>query len=103
MPFQLLFHAVDEHDRSRVERVRNTPVLMSPAALSNMPIESSLRTVWSARRQRDRFLPRWHLYTLEPNLANINGNHKHFRNRPAVRPARVRAALGRKMNSIRDD
>jgi hypothetical protein len=31
---------------------------------------------------------------LETNLTNINGDHQHFRNRPAVRPARVGAALG---------
>ena len=40
---------------------------------------------------------------LEPNITDINGNHEHFRNRPAVRPARVGAALGRQINSICDD
>ena len=33
--------------------------------------------------------------TLESDLTNINGNQQHFCNRPAVRPARVGAALGR--------
>src|SRR5215469_811575 len=58
---------------------------------------------WSVRGQRDSFLPRWNLCGLEPYVTDINGNHKHFHIRPAVRPARVRAALGRKMNSIRDE
>src|SRR5262249_40939791 len=40
---------------------------------------------------------------LEPNITEINGDHEHFRNRPAVRPARVGAALGRQINSICDD
>ena len=43
------------------------------------------------------------LSTLEPDLTDVDGNHQHFLNRPAVRPARVGAALRRQMNSVRND
>src|SRR5262249_34522171 len=83
---------------------RNPAFLAAPLEYAQPPFAHfTPKAPESARRQRYSFLLRWHLYALEANLTNINGNHKHFRNRSAVRPARVRAALGRKMNSIRDD
>src|SRR6516165_6029925 len=44
-----------------------------PAGFSlNRSSRAATARFWSARRQRDNFLPRWHLYTLEPNLTDIN-------------------------------
>lgn len=43
------------------------------------------------------------LCTLEPDLTNIDGNHQHFLNQPAVRRTRVGSVLGGQMNSVRHD